>query len=108
MIFQAAAVLMLTIAIGCQSTTTPTAQVMSDNPNAVVVTYPNGGGTTVFLRSTDPENPIVMCSPGTTVCPVCKAAAIKYFQTGVLDPKCSLTGASRYVVSYTAPSVSHN
>jgi hypothetical protein len=77
--------------------------------SAVVVNAPNGGSTTVFLKSPDGGDPIMLSTSGTDVCPECKAAAIKYFQTGVLDPKCSRTGATRSIVNYMAPPTpSHN
>jgi hypothetical protein len=96
---------------GCQSSSTPSA---SDAPpatpqRAIVVTGGNAGATTVFLPSSDPENPLMMStSAGMTECPECKAAAIKYFETGVLDPKCSRTGATRCVLVPPTPYIGHN
>ncbi len=76
---------------------------------AIVVNYPNGGGTTIFLPPpAGSSDPIVRCSAGTSVCPERKAAAMKYFQTGVLDSHCSRTGGTRTVTDYVIPSVSHN
>jgi hypothetical protein len=68
---------------------------MAAPQRVVVASGGNGGGTAVFIPSSDPQNPAVYCSDGVTACPECKAAAVKYFTTGVLDPKCSRTGATR-------------
>ncbi|MGA2230634.1 MAG: hypothetical protein ABSH22_07015 [Tepidisphaeraceae bacterium] len=102
--------LLILIAVGCTQTQTaaPTTQAMAAPQTALVVNYPNGGGTTVFLKSPDNGDPIMLCTAGTTVCPECKAAAIKYFQTGVLDPHCSRTGATRYVTNFVTPDYAHN
>jgi hypothetical protein len=81
---------------GCQNAKDPAPQANAAPPQrALVVTSGNAGNVTVFLPTSDPENPIMLCSESTEVCPDCKAAAIKYFQTGVLDPKCARTGATR-------------
>ena len=83
------------IGIGCQSSTTPAPQATASPGRAVIVSGGNGGSTTVFLPSNDPANPVMLSTSGEPVCPECRAAAIKYFTTGVLDPKCSHTGATR-------------
>ena len=100
------AALTLLLVLGCQSSSTPTGQTMAAPTQAVFVTSSgNGGGTTVFLPSAGPDNPMVFCSSGSTsdVCPECRAAAIKYFKTGILDPKCSRTGAIRTVGKLVPP-----
>jgi hypothetical protein len=104
----ASAALALLILSGCQNSgsSAPTATA-TPSQRAIVVSGGNTGTYTVFLSSVDPNDPVVMCSSGQTVCPECKAAAIKYFQTGVLDPKCSRTGASRYPVVAVDQSVGH-
>jgi hypothetical protein len=103
MFFRAAAALMLVVAVGCQNSSAPAPQAASPQ-HAIVVTYPNGGGTTVFLPPpAGSTEPVVLCSAGMKVCPMCEAAAAKYFATGVLDPKCSITGGSRTVIDYTPP-----
>jgi hypothetical protein len=107
-LFGVTATLLLMVLIGCHDSTAPSGGAMALSQNAVMVNYPNGGGTTVFVRTANPSEPLVLCTSGTKVCPECKAAAIKYFETGVLDPKCSLTGAGRYVLSYMPPSLSVN
>ena len=109
-VFSATAALLLTVLVGCQSSATTSAQATAATApanDAVVVNYPNGGGTVVFIRSANPDDPVCMCSPGTEVSPECKAGAIKYFETGVLNPHCPLTGATWTLVNYSksAPSV---
>src|SRR4051812_26091923 len=91
-------VLAAIVGLGCQSSTTPATKAMASPGRAVIVSAGNAGNVTVFLPSDDPANPMMLCATGATVCPECKAAAIKYFQTGVLDPKCSNTGATRTAV----------
>jgi len=103
----AAAALALLALAGCQNSAPTTAQSSAAPQRAIVVTG-NTGNYTVFLSSVDPNDPVVLCSAGTTtVCPECKAAAIKYFQTGVLDPKCSRTGATRSPIVAVDTSVGH-
>jgi hypothetical protein len=94
--------------LGCQSSTNPAPQAMSSAQRAVIVTGGNGGSTTVFLPSGDPANPVMLSASGGAVCPECKAAAIKYFQTGVLDPKCARTGATRTAAMGIPPIYGHN
>jgi len=102
------ATLLLFIA-GCGSSSNPSSQPLASTQDAVIVTYPNGGGETVFLRPmVAGGQPTVLCTKGTKVCPYCEAAAAKYFQTGVLDSKCSLTGGTRAVATYVNPSLSVN
>ena len=102
----ASATLALLLLSGCQNSASTTPQA-STPQRALVVTGGNAGTYTVFLSSVDPNDPVVLCSAGTTVCPECKAAAIKYFQTGVLDPKCSRTGATRSPIVAVDTSVGH-
>jgi len=104
----ATAALILMVAFGCTSSSAPSAQGMSAPQTAVVVNYPNGGGTTIFLKSADNGEPMMLSTAGTAVCPECKAAALKYFQTGVLDPKCSRTGATRSITTFVTPDYAHN
>jgi hypothetical protein len=81
--------------LGCQNSK-PTGRETTAYPErAVVVTGGNGGSVTVFVPSADPANPMALCTEGATLCPECKAAAVKFFQTGILEPKCSRTGAVR-------------
>lgn len=102
------ATLALLFVAGCQNSTSPAPQAMATPQRAVVVSGGNGGNTTVvFLPSSDPANPVMLSTAGVEECPECKAAAIKYFQTGVLDPKCSRTGAIRTAALLTTPNVGH-
>lgn len=106
-LFGVTAALLLSVLIGCQNSSATSAQTVAESHDAVVVNFPNGGGTMVFVRSANPDEPLCMCSPGTEVSPECKAGAVKYFETGVLDPHCPLTGATWTIVNYSqrAPSV---
>lgn len=104
----AVAGLALLILSGCQNSAPMTAQSsMPGTGRAIVVNGGNTGSYTVFLPSADPNDPVILCSAGMTVCPECKAAAIKYFQTGVLDAKCSRTGATRSAIVAVDTSVGH-
>jgi hypothetical protein len=100
----------LVSAVGCQSTTKPAPSTAAASPQrAVIVSAGNAGPVTVFLPSDDPSKPTALCASGQeTVCPECQAAAAKYFQTGVLDPKCSKTGAMRTAVIGVPPTYGHN
>jgi len=95
----ATAVLAILAFMGCQNSASPMAQTLMAPQKAIVVNSGNGGSTTVFIPSSDPNEPTVMCASGTYVCPECKAAAIKYFATGELDPKCHLSGATRTAIT---------
>lgn len=97
------AALVAVIAIGCQHSAAPTPAETAASPQHAVVVTGNGGSVVVFEPSNDPANPVVYCSAGTEICPECKAAAIKYFQTGILDPKCSRTGATRTATTIAYP-----
>lgn len=105
--FVASAALALLFGLGCQSAAPMTAQSMAMPQRAIVVSGGNTGSYTVFLPSVEPNNPVMFCSAGTEMCPECKAAAIKYFQTGVLDPRCSRTGATRWAVVSVDQTVGH-
>ena len=105
---RAIAAFLLLVPVGCQTSTTPSSTVAAVPARAVVVTGGNAGSTTVFIPSSDPSTPVVLCSTGGEVCPECKAAAVKYFQTGVLDPKCNRTGATRAATTVVAENHSHN
>jgi hypothetical protein len=96
------------IGLGCQSANTPASQAMTTPQRAIVVSGGNGGSTVVFLQSGDPAHPAMLSTSGGTVCPECKAAAIKYFETGVLEQKCSLCGATRTVAMGVPPNYGHN
>ena len=103
-------VLIMTVVFaGCTSSTAPTTQASMD-PSKKIVVSTNAGNVEVFVPTGDPDNPIIYCSTADgKVCPQCKADAIKYFKTGVLEPKCSVCGATRMAVpAYTGPGHSVN
>lgn len=91
--------IILTIAAvaGCQNSRPADHPVAGIPGGSVIIATGNGGHTTVFVPTADPAQPAVYCSEGTQACPECTAAAVKYFQTGVLDPQCSRTGAIRSI-----------
>ncbi len=74
---------------------------------AVVISGGQSGGTVVFLPTSDPEKPMMLSTAGVDMCPDCKAAAIKYFQTGVLEPKCAKCGATRTLTTAISTNVGH-
>lgn len=86
----------------------PSPHAMSGPPRAVIVSAGQSGSMTVFLPSEDTSHPIALCASDGKVCPECRAAAAKYFQTGVLDPKCSRTGATRSIATEFPPTFGHN
>lgn len=88
----------LVVLAGCQTphdTTASAPPAPSASMRALVVSGGNAGNIAVFVPSSDPANPMMFSTTGAKECPECKAAALKYFQTGVLDPVCSKTGATR-------------
>jgi hypothetical protein len=101
-----ASMALLTI-IGCQSSMSQAPQSMAAPQHAILISGGNSSSTIVYIPSSDPNNPVMLCSSGTEECPECKAAAIKYFQTGVLEPKCSRTGATRTIIVPSTPNVGH-
>ena len=104
-VFAATATLLIPLLVSCQSSSPADTQASVASHDAVVVNYPNGGGTVVFVRGANPDEPLCLCSPGTQVSQECRDGAVKYFQTGVLNPHCPLTGATWTVVNYPSPSV---
>jgi hypothetical protein len=62
---------------------------------ALVISGGNAGSIALYLPSSDPDNPLVCATAGAKECPECRAAAVKYLQTGGLDPVCTRTGAVR-------------
>ena len=107
--FSGAAVAVLLLLVGgCASSPRAVSPPMSPTPQAVVVSAGQGGALTVFLPSADANNPIALCSAGGEVCPECKAAAVQYFTTGMLDPRCSRTGATRSITTFVPPMTGHN
>jgi len=101
-------VVALLILAGCQNGSSPSSSSMPTPAKAIVITG-NGGSTVVWVPTADPDQPMMLSTSGSTeVCPECKAAAIKYFKTGVLDPKCSRTGATRTELTVVPQNLGHN
>jgi hypothetical protein len=98
---------------GCESSTTPTATTLptasipTTSQQAIMVRGNSGTTVAFFLPSDNPDKPMALMGPGVEVCPECEAAAIKYFKTGVLDPECSRTGATRTLVGFTPTTTGH-
>jgi hypothetical protein len=90
-------IVLFAVLAGCQNSHPADSSVASTPARSVIIATGNGGHTTVFVPTANPTQPAVYCSEGTQACPECTAAAVKYFQTGVLDPQCSRTGAIRSV-----------
>jgi hypothetical protein len=68
----------------------------------------SGPGTVVYIPTADPDKPMMLSTSGATEeCPECRAAVIKYFHTGILDPVCSRTGCKRTIANLVTPNVGH-
>lgn len=102
-LFAVAAFSLLAIA-GCQNATP---SVPTTYQQAIMIRGNDGTTVAFFLPSADPDKPMALVGTGVQVCPECQAAAAKYYKTGVLDPKCSRTGATRSVVTFTPPTSGH-
>jgi len=100
-------VLSLLAVVSCQNSTQPPAALPSTPQQAIMIRGNDGTTVAFFIPSSDPDHPKALTGAGTEVCPECQAAAAKYFKTGVLDPKCSRTGATRTVVTFTEPTTGH-
>jgi hypothetical protein len=93
---------------GCQSLQPAgTSQTLAAR-KAVVITGGNGGGTTIYLPSDDGKDVVLLSDGKSAACPDCKNDAIKYFQAGKLEPKCSSCGATRSVLTQPQSSPGHN
>jgi hypothetical protein len=103
----AIAALSLVATAGCQNSTPPASAVPTTPQQAIMIRGNDGTTVAFFVPSSDPDKPKALTGSGTEVCPECEAAAAKYFKTGVLDPKCSRTGATRSVVTFTEPTTGH-
>jgi hypothetical protein len=106
-LFTAVAALLLLAVAACQNSTPPAASVPTTPQTAIMIRGNDGTTVAFFVPSNDPDHPRALIGSGTEVCPECEAAAAKYFKTGVLDPKCSRTGATRSVVTFTEPTTGH-
>jgi hypothetical protein len=114
--FNVACLFALILIAGCagsatQSGSTATAApgpAMETPQQAVVVSGGNNNsGMVVYFRTNDPSTPMMLSTSGAKECPYCRAAAIKYFQTGVLEPKCPACGATRTATYLVTPNVGH-
>jgi hypothetical protein len=103
----AAVALSLLAMIGCQDSAPRSASLPATPQQAIMIRGNDGTTVAFFLPSDDPNKPRALVGAGSEVCPECEAAAVKYFKTGVLDPKCSRTGAIRSVVTFTPPTTGH-
>lgn len=100
-------VVMLNV-LACQSMQSGETAAIPSGQKAVLITGGNGGGTVIFLPSGD-SNQVMMLSDGKTpMCADCKAAAIKYFQTGELEAKCPTCGAMRQAFTLPPTGIGHN
>ena len=105
-LFIVAALSLLAVA-GCQSPTTPAASVPTSYQQAIMVRGNDGTTVAFFVPTADPDKPMALLGPGVEPCPECQAAAVTYSKTGGLDPKCSRTGATRSVVTFSSASTGH-
>jgi ribosomal protein L37AE/L43A len=100
-------VLALTFVTGCQmsgsaGTTAATPQ------QAILISGGQSGATAIYLPSSGPDKVVMLSTSGDVKeCPQCKADAEKYFETGVLVPKCSMCGATRTVLTLPPTNVGH-
>lgn len=67
---------------------------MASSSPAKAVLSTGQGGTTVVYLSTAGGGVERLASADVPNCPQCEADAKKYFETGVLVPKCSVCGAT--------------
>ena len=114
--FNVASIFALIFIAGCAGSGTQSGSLAAAGPGpameppqqAVVVSGGNSSnGMIVYFRSNDPGRPLMLSTSGAQECPYCRAAAIKYFQTGVLDPKCPMCGATRTATYLVTPNVGH-
>jgi hypothetical protein len=92
---------------GCQNSTPPASSAAMPSQQAILIRGNGGTTVAVFVPTDDPDKPMALLGPGVEPCPECQAAAVKYFKTGVLDPKCSRTGATRSLVTMTPSITGH-
>jgi hypothetical protein len=98
--------LIATIGVGCQSSSSPSGELLVPTQRALVISGGQGGSTVVYIPTADNSNVQMLSTSGTApICAQCRADAIKYFQTGVLVPKCAVCGAIRTPVNYVPPTV---
>jgi hypothetical protein len=105
-VYTVAALSLLAFA-GCQSSTPPAPSAAMPSQQAIFIRGNGGTTVAVFVPTDDPDKPMALLGPGVEPCPECQAAAVKYYKTGVLDPKCSRTGATRSLVTMTPSTTGH-
>ena len=100
-------VLALTLVTGCQVSGSA-GETAATPQRAILVTGGQSGATEIFLPSSGPDKVVMLSTSGDVKeCPQCKADAEKYFETGVLVPKCSLCGATRTALILPPTDVGH-
>lgn len=108
----ASVTLALLLLASCKSSSPSesTSTAMVPAPKSVFISTGNGGGMVVYLPSDNPDQPVMLCTSGAEICPECTKSAIKYFKTGVVDPKCPMCGATHTVATEVPPTpyVGHN
>jgi hypothetical protein len=100
--------MLLLMLAACESIKSGSAQQDSGPQRAVFVSGGNGGGTTIYLPSTDGKSVVMLSDGNGHMCPDCEAAAKKYFDTGLLEPKCPTCGATRTAFTLPSSSIGHN
>jgi hypothetical protein len=99
--------LIAAIGAGCQNSSKPSGELLVPTQRALVISGGQSGSTVVYIPTVDNSGVQMLSTSGTAVvCAQCRADAIKYFQTGVLVPKCPVCGALRTPVNYVPPTVS--
>ena len=98
--------LIAAIGAGCQNSSKPSGELLVPTQRALVISGGQGGTTVIYIPTAD-NTDVQMLSTSSTaaICAQCRADAIRYFQTGVLVPKCAACGAIRTPVSYVPPTV---
>ena len=97
----------LLVVAGCQSSTAPATPPDANSRQAISIRGNDGTTVAFFIPTDNPDKPMALTGDGSPVCPECREAAVKYFRTGVLDPKCSRTGATRTLVIMRDASTGH-
>jgi len=100
--------LVFLFAVSCQSSPTSVSAPVSKSQKAVFISGGNGGGYTVFVPGDTPGQVVTLSDGKSPACADCKAAAMKYFETGVLEPKCPTCGATRSAFTLRDFGTNHN
>ena len=98
--------LIAAIGAGCQNSSKLSGELLVPTQRALVISGGQGGSTVVYIPTADNSDVQMLSTSGAAaICAQCRADAIKYFQTGVLVPKCAVCGALRTPVNYVPPTV---